>query len=178
MEPQEPKDFLDFFHQAASDHGKKVAAKPVAEHNEQVKGKILDILKKIKGNQKDMEALQQTNPKAYQSMLAMTQAMVQMAKQYMVQPERGLEKAQRLNVPAGTAFSGAAPSARLGHGGAARAVEVQVTKEGDPTHPVKKRRQVAEGQTQDPESPVTTPVSVLTAKRKGQWNTGAEPPKG
>lgn len=90
----EPKDFLDFFHQAASDHGKKVSAKPVIEHNEQVKGKILDILKKIKGNQKEMEALQQTNPKAYQSMLAMTQAMVQMAKQYMVQPEEGVQKSE------------------------------------------------------------------------------------
>ncbi len=29
MEQQEPTDFLDFFHQAASGHGKKVSAKPV-----------------------------------------------------------------------------------------------------------------------------------------------------
>jgi hypothetical protein len=176
MEPQEPKDFLDFFHQAASDHGKKVAAKPVAEHNEQVKGKILDILKKIKGNQKDMEALQQTNPKAYQSMLAMTQAMVQMAKQYMVQPEepkaQGLEKAQhRLNIPSGTTKQGAAPIPKAGETGVVS--QDEPNKDGQAG---KKRhnRQVRSGLTTNPENGM--PISVKEVPR--QENDGAKPPKG
>jgi hypothetical protein len=167
----DPKDFLGFFHSAAQQHGRLAQRKSIADQNDQVKTKIKGILDKIKANTKELETLKQTNPKAYESMLAMTQAMVSMAKDY-IAPKDSLEKA--LHLPSGSSKQGMAPSARLGREGATRAVKVTTAQDGDPSSQKEHWRQVAEGQIQDPESPVTgTPISVLTAKRKGQWNEGA-----
>ncbi len=79
----DPKDFLGYFHAKAQEHGKKVQSQSLIDSNDAVKQKVVGMLQKIKSNQKELEQLKQTNPKAYESMLSLTQAMLSMAKEYM-----------------------------------------------------------------------------------------------
>jgi hypothetical protein len=105
----DPKDFLGFFHQAAQAHGKSVEKQTIINANDAIKQKVLGILTKVKSSQKELEGLKQTNPKAYEHMLSMTQAMLDMAKKYVVpeQPEEKMVKAVD-----GATLQGAAPEAK------------------------------------------------------------------
>jgi hypothetical protein len=85
---KDPRDFLNAFHSFAQGHGKENEAKALIDHNEQVKQKVMTILDKVKKNKAQLEQLKQTNPEAYQSMMHMVQAMISMAKEYVVPPER------------------------------------------------------------------------------------------
>lgn len=107
----DPKDFLGFFHQAAQAHGQSVQKQTIINANDAIKQKVLGILTKVKSNQKELEGLKQTNPKAYEHMLSLTQAMLDMAKKYVV-PEKQEEKLDKASYPDGTTLQGAAADAK------------------------------------------------------------------
>lgn len=106
----DPKDFLGFFHQAAQAHGQSVQKQTIINANDAIKQKVLGILTKVKSNQKELEGLKQTNPKAYEHMLSLTQAMLDMAKKYVV-PEKQEEKLDKAH-PDGTTLQGPAADAK------------------------------------------------------------------
>lgn len=81
---KDPRDFLNNFHALAQKHGQKTEEKNVIDHNEQIKQKVVSILDKVKKNKAQLEQLKQTNPDAYASMMHMVQAMMSMAKEYVV----------------------------------------------------------------------------------------------
>jgi hypothetical protein len=106
----DPKDYLGFFHEAAQAHGKSVEKQTIINANDAIKQKVLGILTKVKSNQRELEGLKQTNPKAYEHMLSLTQAMLDMAKKYVV-PEKPEEKMEKAH-PDGTTLQGQAADAK------------------------------------------------------------------
>lgn len=84
MHDKDPKDFLANFHEHAQNHGKKVEQKSIADHNQKVKQRVAKILTTVQQSKGELEKLRQVNPNAYNSMMGMVQAMMTMAKDYIV----------------------------------------------------------------------------------------------
>lgn len=84
MHDRDPKNFLNDFHAHAQRHGKTVEKMAIADHNQEIKQKVAKILTTVQQSKGELEKLKQVNPKAYESMMSMVQAMMTMAKDYVV----------------------------------------------------------------------------------------------
>jgi hypothetical protein len=119
MDKKHPRDFLVNFHTHAKRHSAAVENKSIADHNDEVKKKVVGILNKVKTSGPELEQLRQTNPKAYESMMELVQTMIGMAKDYVVprtppaaaepeHQEEGQEPMHKaaLNLPPGSETTG------------------------------------------------------------------------
>ena len=183
----DPRDFLHAFHDAAQKHGKKTEEKSLIDHNEQVKQKVVSILDKVKKNKTQLEQLKQTNPEAYQSMMHMVQAMMSMAKEYVVPAkapvpqsaeqthkaeQEQMQKAARFGTGRIATVHGPAGSVHQGGSDSKHHTKVKVA-HSIPASGDKKVgiRQMDEGVIQDDEG---NPVSAL--RRKAEINRGQSNP--
>lgn len=166
----DPKDFLGYFHAKAQEHGKKVQSQSLIDGNDAVKQKVVGMLQKIKSNQKELEGLKQTNPKAYQNMLTLTQAMISMAKEYMVKkPEAELQKARiEIHHPDGSTLQGAAADSKTADTGKIFQDESNITDQiqGD-AKPRRHRRSVRASMVMNPQ----TGKAISSLEQAGVSNT-------
>ena len=94
VKKSESPDYESAFHQHATKAQQTKAAQPEPMSDE-VRAQVVKVLQDVQGHSQELEQIQQSNPKLYQSIVSLVQAMIAMARNNQPSPVKkseGLEK--------------------------------------------------------------------------------------